>query len=36
VTPDNITFNELQLIGVIQVSAGSWMPILQLMNRFVM
>jgi hypothetical protein len=32
---DNITFNEVMLIGVVQVSAGSWMPILQLMNRVV-
>jgi hypothetical protein len=31
-----ITYNEVMLIGVVQVSAGSWMPILQLMNRVVM
>ncbi|KAH9967303.1 hypothetical protein BC827DRAFT_1264146 [Russula dissimulans] len=32
----NITFSEVMLIGVIQVSAGSWMPILQLMSRVVL
>jgi len=32
----NITFNEVVLIGVVQVSAGSWMPILQLMSRVVL
>ncbi|KAI0295970.1 hypothetical protein BC826DRAFT_968231 [Russula brevipes] len=31
-----ITYNEVMLIGVVQVSAGSWMPILQLVNRVVM
>jgi len=31
----NITFSEVILIGVVQVSAGSWMPILQLMSRVV-
>jgi len=30
-----ITLNEVMLIGVVQVSAGSWIPILQLMNRVV-
>ena len=29
-----ITIDEVVLIGAIQVSQGSWMPILQL-NRFV-
>jgi hypothetical protein len=33
---DNVTFNEVMLIGIVQVSAGSWMPILQLMQRVVM
>jgi len=36
VAHDNVTFNEVILIGIVQVSAGSWMPILQLMNRVVM
>ncbi|KAH9993730.1 hypothetical protein BJV74DRAFT_770768 [Russula compacta] len=31
-----ITFNEVMIIGVVQVSEGSWMPILQLVNRVVM
>jgi hypothetical protein len=35
VAQDNVTFNEVMLIGVVQVSAGSWMPILQLMSRIV-
>ncbi|KAI0272462.1 hypothetical protein BC834DRAFT_348160 [Gloeopeniophorella convolvens] len=34
--PGRITFNEVVLIGVVQVSAGSWMPILQLTNRIIM
>ncbi|KAI0255841.1 hypothetical protein BJV78DRAFT_577941 [Lactifluus subvellereus] len=36
VGPNGITFNEVFLIGVVQVSEGSWMPILQLMQRIVM
>jgi len=32
----NITFSEVVLIGVFQVSPGSWMPILQLMSRVVL
>ncbi|KAH9975917.1 hypothetical protein BGW80DRAFT_1168543 [Lactifluus volemus] len=36
VGPNDITFNDVMLIGVIQVSAGSWMPILQMINRIVM
>jgi hypothetical protein len=32
----NITSNEVMLIGIVQVSEGSWMPILQLMTRVVM
>ena len=36
VGPNGINFNEVMLIGVVQVSAGSWMPILQLMHRVVM
>ncbi|KAI9440514.1 hypothetical protein H4582DRAFT_1811442 [Lactarius indigo] len=35
VGPNRITFNEVVLIGVVQVSAGSWMPILQLMERII-
>ncbi|KAI9511571.1 hypothetical protein F5148DRAFT_974910 [Russula earlei] len=31
-----INVNEVMLIGVVQVSAGSWIPILQLMERVVM
>ena len=31
----NITYDEVMLIGILQVSAGSWVPILQLMNRVV-
>ncbi|KAI9511587.1 hypothetical protein F5148DRAFT_1146751 [Russula earlei] len=31
-----INVNEVMLIGVVQVSAGSWMPMLQLMERVVM
>ena len=36
VGPHRITFNEVMIIGVVQVSEGSWMPILQLMRRVVM
>jgi hypothetical protein len=36
VAHDNITFNEVMLIGIVQVSAGAWTPILQLMNRVIM
>ena len=32
----NITSDEVMLIGIVQVSEGSWMPILQLMSRVVM
>ena len=32
---DNITPDEVMLIGIVQVSEGSWMPILQLMHRVV-
>jgi len=32
----NITSDEVMLIGVVQVSESSWMPILQLMSRVVM
>jgi len=32
----NVSFNEVMLIGIVQVSAGSWMPILQLRDRIVM
>ncbi|KAH9967291.1 hypothetical protein BC827DRAFT_1123712 [Russula dissimulans] len=32
----NITFGEVMLIGVVQVSAGSWMPILQLTSRVIL
>ena len=32
----NITADEVMLIGIVQVSEGSWMPILQLMSRVVM
>ncbi|KAF8269794.1 hypothetical protein EI94DRAFT_1724348 [Lactarius quietus] len=35
VGPHHITPDEVVLIGVVQVSAGSWMPILQLMNRII-
>jgi hypothetical protein len=31
-----ITSDEVMLIGIVQVSEGSWMPILQLMTRVVM
>ncbi|KAF8498670.1 hypothetical protein F5888DRAFT_1690907 [Russula emetica] len=31
----NITSDEVMLIGIVQVSEGSWMPILQLMTRVV-
>ena len=31
----HITFNEVMIIGVVQVSEGSWMPILQLMSRVI-
>jgi len=33
---DRITFNEVMLIGVIQVSPGGWVPIIQLISRVVM
>ncbi|KAN0137206.1 hypothetical protein V8E53_005203 [Lactarius tabidus] len=36
VGPNRITFNEVVLIGVVQVSAGSWMPILQLKERIIL
>jgi hypothetical protein len=36
VGPNGINFNEVMLIGVVQVSGGSWLPILQLMHRVVM
>jgi len=36
VGPARITFNEVILIGVVQVSGGSWMPILQLTDRIIM
>jgi hypothetical protein len=29
----NITSDEVILIGLVQVSEGSWLPILQLMRR---
>ncbi|KAI0285882.1 hypothetical protein BGY98DRAFT_245073 [Russula aff. rugulosa BPL654] len=32
----NITPDEVMLIGIVQVSEGSWMPILQLMHRVVL
>jgi len=32
----NISSDEVMLIGIVQVSEGSWMPILQLMRRVVM
>lgn len=32
----NIISDEVMLIGIVQVSEGSWMPILQLMTRVVM
>jgi hypothetical protein len=32
----SITCDEVMLIGIVQVSEGSWMPILQLMQRVVM
>jgi hypothetical protein len=32
----HITSDEVMLIGIVQVSEGSWMPILQLMTRIVM
>jgi hypothetical protein len=32
----NITSDEVMLIGIVQVSEGSWMPILQLMTRTVL
>ncbi|KAN0121210.1 hypothetical protein V8E52_003798 [Russula decolorans] len=32
----NITSDEVMLIGIVQVSEGSWMPILQLTTRVVM
>ena len=32
----NITSDEVMLIGIVQVSEGSWMPILQLKDRVVM
>ncbi|KAH9066640.1 hypothetical protein EDB87DRAFT_1553772 [Lactarius vividus] len=33
---NRITFNEVVLIGVVHVSAGTWMPVLQLMDRIIM
>ncbi|KAI0281525.1 hypothetical protein BC826DRAFT_922912 [Russula brevipes] len=33
---DHITYGEVVLIGVVQVSAGSWTPILQLRSRVIM
>lgn len=35
VGPNLITFNEVVLIGVVHVSAGSWMPILRLKERII-
>ncbi|KAH8976994.1 hypothetical protein EDB86DRAFT_3011951 [Lactarius hatsudake] len=35
VGPNHITPDEVVLIGLVQVSMGSWMPILQLMNRII-
>ena len=32
----NISSDKVMLIGIVQVSEGSWMPILQLMRRVVM
>ena len=32
----NITADEVMLIGLVQVSEGSWMPMLQLMERVIM
>jgi hypothetical protein len=31
----NIAFDEVMLIGIVHIAEGSWMPILQLVQRVV-